>query len=141
MIACQMRHRWFSTASLLVLLSLVSCGINGDTLRNLDAVQHALSAALGQNNIQILLTNGRILNVTVVNFATTTPPTPQDRTKALEIARVAYRSYVSRNMLQAVTVTFTRRRKYLGIFNFDESRAFAFPISQLSQTSSQTPMM
>jgi hypothetical protein len=114
-----------------VFLLLVSCGINTNNLRDLDAVQHALTAALGTHNIQITLTNGRVLNVNVVSPPSTTKAAPQNRSNALEIARLAYRSYSSRRMLSAVTVTFTIRQTYLGILNFDNSRSFVFPVSQL----------
>jgi|ERR1700682_2235630 len=121
---------------LAALVALVSCKAIHEmqgTLLDLQKVQRELAKALGRDEIRVFLSNGRFLNISVVNSPLNGLPADQKRAKALEIARLAYDSYASRSVLQIVTVTFAVHRSYLGVFSYDNSTdSFSFEIHQLT---------
>ena len=107
------------------------------TLQDLVKVQAELSKSLGHDQIRVNITNGRFLNIALVNSAWKDLPADQKHAKAIEIARLAYRSYPSRSALTAVSVTFAIHRTYLGFFNYDDTRdCFGFELPQLTAESS-----
>jgi hypothetical protein len=114
---------------------LVSCsGVHQvvSTLQDLQKVQAELAKTLGQDAIRVNLNNGS-LNIALVNSPLKELPADQKRAKALEIARLAYRSDPSRSTLSAVSVAFAVHRTYLGFFNYDNSTdSFGFEIAQLT---------
>jgi hypothetical protein len=134
------RRRTFSSILLAALLALASCSTVHQamgTLRDLAKVQVELSKSLGQEQINVNLMNSRFLNVSLVNSAWKDRPPDQKHAKAIEIARLAYRSYPSQSTLTAVTVTFAIHRTYLGFFNYDDTRdRFGFEIPELTAGSS-----
>jgi hypothetical protein len=121
---------------LAALVALVSCKAIHEMqgkLQDLQRVQQELSRALRHDEIRVLLSNDRFLNISVVNSPLRALPVDQKSAKALEIARLAYDSYSSRSALQRVTVTFAVHRSYLGIFTYDNSTdSFSFEIPQLT---------
>jgi hypothetical protein len=103
------------------------------TLRDLQKVQRDLAKALGDNEIRVNLSNGRFLSIGVVNSPLKALPADQRNAKALDLARIAYRSYPSRSALNGISVAFVTHRSYLGVFNYDDSRdTFSFETSQLT---------
>jgi hypothetical protein len=96
-------------------------------------VQSDLTRLTGQNDIRVVLNNGSLLGISVMNSPLRDLPVAQKRAKALEIARLAYNSYRSRTDLRGESVVFGFHRDYLGIFRYDNSTdIYRFEISDLS---------
>jgi len=140
-----MPHRCFRQIGLLGLpLILVSCGALHQVqsmLRDVQPVQRELLKA-GYGDIRVsvvnnLSANETFLTVNVVNSPLRTLPAAQRNAEALEIARLAYKSYPSASTLRSVSVTFSIHRSYLfGMFNYDNSAdGVTFEISQLTADS------
>jgi len=103
------------------------------TLKDLQIVTMQLVAALHHDQIRVFLNNGHFLSVGVINSPWNSLPPDQKKTKALEIARVAYQAYPSRSELKSVIVTFGTHETYFGIVNYDNSTdSFAFDVSELT---------
>jgi hypothetical protein len=134
-----MRQRHpFPAALSIVLVLLTGCSIIREAHRSLpelQKVQQVVQHALGNSEIRVVLINGHILNVGVVNSPLKALPPVEKNAKRLEIARMAYDSYASRSALRSVNVTFAVHRNYLGIFNYDDSRdSFSFGVGQLADS-------
>jgi hypothetical protein len=109
------------------LLILVSCKSHEmqRTLQDVQRVQQELARQLGHSDIRVLLSNQRFLNISVVNSPWKTLSAVKKNAKALEIARLAYESWVS--------VTFAGHRSYLGVFAYDDATdSFSFGALQLA---------
>lgn len=99
----------------------------------LQAVQSDLTRLTGPNDIRVVLNNGSLLGISVMNSPLRELPVAQKRAKALEIARLAYKSYRSRTDLRGESVVFGVHRDYLGIFRYENSTdIYRFEISELS---------
>ncbi len=117
------------------LMSIVSCGaahrLTG-TLQNLQIVQRELTRLTGHNDIRVVLNNGTLLSISIINSPLRSLPVDQKRAKALELARLAYGSYASSDDLRAVSVVFGIHRDYLGIFRYDDlTDIYTFDVSDL----------
>jgi hypothetical protein len=129
-------YRAFATG---VVATLWLCGCDtarqiAGTLGDLQAVQKAVAAHVGTDNIRVNLNNGRYLTVGVVNTPLKTLPDAERRAKAREIAQVAYSSYSSKASLETVGVTFVVHRSYFLVFNYtDATDYFVFTPAELAE--------
>jgi hypothetical protein len=103
--------------------------------QDLRKLQLDLAKALGYDQIQVQLINGDSLQIGVLNSPWKELPADQKNSKALAIARLAYKGYRSRSALRSVTVNFAVHRSYLGVFDYDSRDPFEFEISQLTSES------
>lgn len=92
-----MQRRYLVPIGLLAaLVALVSCKAIHEMqgkLQDLQRVQQELSRALRHDEIRVLLSNGRFLNISVVNSPLRALPVDQKSAKALEIAASVRQSF------------------------------------------------
>jgi hypothetical protein len=101
--------------------------------QDLVVIQTQLVKVLGYSDIRVNLMNGAFLKVEVANSPLNDLPAEQKKTKAIEIARVAFNADPSRSELKSVSVAFAIHRSYLlGFFTYDNSSdAFSFEVADL----------
>jgi len=97
-------------------------------------VQQALVKDAGKVQVNLQMTGqSEVMNIDVVNSPWRNLPAEEQRSKALEVGRVAYENFPSRSRLQAIRVTLGLHRTYLGIFHYDNTTdAFGFTIPELT---------
>jgi hypothetical protein len=117
------------------LLLLMGCDASREGVRilgELKAVRTAVAAAVGTENVRVNLHNGEHLNIALVNTPLKSLPEDQRYAKALEIARLSYRSYASRASLKGVSVTYVVHRSYFFVVNYtDATDIFHFDATDL----------
>jgi hypothetical protein len=133
-----MQRRWILITGLIAAGMLsVSCGqvrqLTG-SLRDLMVVQQALVKDAGQVQVNLRRDGqSEVMNIDLVNSPWRSLPSEEQRSKALEIGRVAYEKYPSRSRLQGIRVTLGLHRTYLGIFHYDNTTdTFGFTIPELT---------
>jgi len=103
------------------------------TFNDLQQVQRTVSKAVGTDNVTVNLNNGQYLTIGLVNTPLKNLSSDQRRAKALEVAKLGYRSYPSIPKLSEIRVVFVVQHSYLGVFNYtDATDAFSFSKSELS---------
>jgi hypothetical protein len=142
-----MRRRHFreipSLVALFILVfSSASCGVLRQVqgaLLDLQPVYRELANAgytdVGVSIMKDFSANEALLTVSLVNSPLKALPAAQKNAKALEIARIAYKSYPSASTLRRVIVTFTVYRSYFfGMFTYNNSSdGVSFEIPQLTE--------
>jgi hypothetical protein len=122
------------------LLLCPSCGTFHEavgTISELQQVHKAISRAVGTNDVNINLSNGKLLVISLVNSPLKDLPVDQKKAKALELAQLGYRSYPEMAKLAGVSVVFLVQRSYVGVFHYtDGSDAFKFVPSELESVKS-----
>ncbi len=129
-----------------VLSALASCSSIAKmqaTLKELKSVQEVVARTTGSQDVRVNLNNGQVLMVAVANSSLNELPPAGKQAKALEIARLAYRTYASRSALVRVDVAFGVRRSYFGFFNYSNFDTLNFETSQLinATPSGNAPMV
>ena len=80
-------------------------GLVGD-LQQVMQLQQQLQQQTGQTGLTVNLNNGRFLLVNFVNSPLAKLPADQKKSKALQVARLAYRDWPKRTDLASITVAF-----------------------------------
>ncbi len=115
-----------STGALLVAASLfVGCsGAKGAVglLGEIQEVQQAVAAASATDSVHVNLANERFLSIGVINSSINGQPDEVRATRALELAKVAYASFPSRNKLQRVSVAFVKQTRRFLILTVSDGR-------------------
>lgn len=135
-----MQSRLIATLGAFSLLAvLVSCSATKQVRESLTALRQLESEApnkFPQQQITFNITtraNGTFLTVRFVNSPWNELPAAEKQAKALETARWAYATYISREKLANVTVVFGTHSSYGGVLDVQSSSgAFQFPAQQLA---------
>jgi hypothetical protein len=133
-----MKFHWQRMLTISLVLLLVSLGAcNG--LRDLSAelvelsrLQTQLQQQTGQAGLTINLNNARYLSVSFVNSPLAQLPPDQKRTKALEVARLAYNDWSKRDELASVSVVFQSRYDVGPVHYSNSLDNFEFQVSELT---------
>lgn len=135
-------HRVLTVGLVLSLLPLGGC--NGfrelsAELGEISRLQSQLQQQTGQAAVSVDLNNGRYLNVSFINSPLAKIAPDQKKTKALQVARLAYNAWPKRGELASVTVIFQTNYD-VGPLHYSDSRDnFEFPISELATNGASTP--
>ena len=86
-------------------------------LAELMAVQRAVQQRVGASQVNVNISNGTYLSVSIVNSPFHVLPAEQKKTKARELAKVAFDAYAGRARLQRVGVVFVVQSGFL-FFHF-----------------------
>ena len=126
----------------ILLLLLAGCGGAKEALGvlgELQTVAQEVAKATGHQTVRANLMNGHALSIGMVNSPFGVLPEEQRRSKAREIASVAYHSFKSRASVDTVTVAFVVHRQYLFFFNYTNALdSFGFKPEELDSRS-QSP--
>jgi hypothetical protein len=136
------RQRMLTTGLILFLLLLVACsGFRqlSTELSELSRLQTQLQQQTGQADLSINLNNGRYLSVSLNNSTLAKLPSDQKRTKALEVARLAYNDWPKRGELASVSVVFQSRYDVGPVHYSNSLDNFEFQISELTAKEVSTP--
>ncbi len=133
-----MKRNRLLSAAVLVITTAAGCGTAHNvarTFQELQIVQQDVVKATGHPTVQVNLANSRYLSVGLVNSPVRDRPEQERRAKALEIAKVAFRAYSSRDELVEVHVAYVTKRTYfLIVHHTDATDVFTFLPSELRQT-------
>ena len=105
------------------------------TIGELQQLQQSVGKAVGGGDVNINLSNGKYLYVGIVNSPLKDLPSDQKKAKALEVAKLCYKSYPEATNLEQISVAFVAHHSILGIFNYtDATDSFSFLVSDLSDS-------
>jgi len=106
----------------------------GGTFADMARIQAELQKKLGQGDVQIMIMNGSMLQLKVINSNLSALRPPEAQAKCLEIAKFAHDSYAGRSNLQAVSVAIATKKSYLFLLHFEQVHmAMSFPAKVLSR--------
>ena len=121
-----------------------SCGIVKDAVKRsgeIEEVEAAVVRLLGHRNVDAFLENSpEFLKVEIKNSPLRDLPPAERRSKALQIAGLAYGTYASRSGLKTIEVVFVMDKTETSTFtstrNYDASARYEFAVSELETSSS-----
>ncbi len=130
-------------AACALLLAVTGCDAArsmGKSLGELQDVQAAVAKEAGTPAVQVNLMNGRYLSVGIVNSPVGKLPREEKQAKALELAKVAYRTLPSRSALEKVRVTFVvAERRFLIVNYTNATDGYTFDPGQLADEPAAEP--
>lgn len=136
------RHRMLLICLVLSVVSLGVCkGFRelSAELGELSRLQAQLQQQTGEAGLTINLNNARYLSVSFINSPLAKLPSDQKRTKALEVARLAYNDWPKRDELASVSVVFQSRYDVGPVHYSNSLDNVEFQISELTAKGLSTP--
>ncbi|MBN8732069.1 MAG: hypothetical protein J0L64_16120 [Acidobacteria bacterium] len=115
----------------LTVVALAGCSHVATTVGGLREVHAAVSRMGLAEEVAIHLMNGERLNVRLVNPKQEQASEAERKGQAFVVARQAFERYGPKEKLTGVTVSYTQRKRYLLLLNWEESRTYEFGVGEL----------